>query len=66
MMERNLVLRVPQDLYDLLRRVTKDRGENESVFVRRAVLKELASLNYLPARQMKALGVTTTAEAPPQ
>jgi len=47
------------DLADLLREVSKARGEDVSDFVRRAILKELAQLSFLPERQMKALGVQT-------
>ena len=42
---------------DLLKKVTKARGEDLSDFVRRAVYKELACLNYLPEEQKKALGI---------
>lgn len=45
------------DLADLLREVSKARGEDVSDFVRRAILRELAQLSFLPDRQKKALGV---------
>jgi uncharacterized protein (DUF1778 family) len=43
----------------LLERVCKARGEDLSDFVRRSVLKELASLSFLSAEEKKALGVKT-------
>lgn len=42
---------------DLLKKITKARGEDLSDFVRRAVYKELAGLNYLSEEQKKALGI---------
>lgn len=48
--------RMPKRDVDLLREVAKARGEDLSSFVRRAVYKELASLNFLSKKQMKALG----------
>lgn len=42
---------------ELLRRVSRNRGEDISDFVRRAVYKELASLSYLPVDQKKSLGL---------
>ena len=49
--------RVSPEDKDLLVKVCKNRGEDVSDFVRRAVKKELASLNYLTEEQKKALGV---------
>ena len=39
----------------LVTQVASDRGEKSSDFLRRAVLRELARLGYLSARQVKAL-----------
>jgi hypothetical protein len=50
-------VRVTNNLHKLLVKVCKDRGEDVSDFVRRAILKELAELSFLPAEQKKALGV---------
>ncbi|MCL2643437.1 MAG: hypothetical protein FWD52_08030 [Candidatus Bathyarchaeota archaeon] len=50
-------IRIPQKTKELLERVSKNRGEDVSDFVRRAVFKELASLNYLSVDEKKALGV---------
>jgi hypothetical protein len=41
----------------LLERVCRDRGEDISDFVRRAIKKELAKLSYLSLEEKKALGV---------
>lgn len=49
--------RMPKPDIDLLRKVTKARGEDLSSFVRRAVYKELADLSYLSEEQKKALGI---------
>jgi hypothetical protein len=48
---------MPQEDVKLVKKVSHDRGEDVSDFVRRAVYKELASLNYLSKKQKKALGV---------
>jgi uncharacterized protein (DUF1778 family) len=50
--------RMPQQDLDLIRKVSKARGEDLSDFVRRAVYKELANLNFLSEDQKKALGTT--------
>jgi len=42
---------------DLLVKVCRDRREDISDFVRRAVMGELARLSYLPESEKKALGV---------
>ena len=41
----------------LLTKVCEARGEDISSFVRRAIKKELASLNYFDAETKKALGI---------
>ena len=46
-----------ENLYSQLKVVSGARGEDVSDFVRRAILKELATLNLLPLDQMKALGM---------
>lgn len=45
--------------WKLLKKVCDYRNEDLSDFIRRAVLKELASLSYLPEEQKKALGMIT-------
>ena len=58
---RNLIkvigIRVSEDLYKQLKTISDARGEDVSDFVRRAILKELANLNYLSNNQKKALGI---------
>ena len=48
----------------LLVKVCRSRREDLSSFVRRAVLAELARLNYLPDSQKKALGVAEPGSNP--
>ena len=43
----------------LLKTVSDARGEATSSFIRRSILKELATLNFLPYEQTKALGLQT-------
>jgi uncharacterized protein (DUF1778 family) len=49
--------RMPQQDLELIRKICKARGEDLSDFVRRAVYKELASLNFLSDNEKKALGI---------
>jgi len=49
--------RMPQQDVELIRKVSRARGEDLSDFVRRAVYKELADLNFLPDDQKQALGI---------
>jgi uncharacterized protein (DUF1778 family) len=51
--------RVDSDIYELLRKISKARGEDVSSFVRRSILSELARLSYLDSEQEKALGLPT-------
>jgi uncharacterized protein (DUF1778 family) len=53
-------IRVSVELYKLLSQVSDARGECIADFVRRSILKELATLSFLPAEQKKALGVQVT------
>ena len=53
-----LSARVPETLYNQVKEVSKGRGEDLSDFIRRAILKELASLSFLSKDQKKALGVS--------
>lgn len=50
-------IRIEKEIYDILEHVAKARGENVSIFVRRAVIKELAELGYLPEEIRKAFGI---------
>jgi len=49
---------MPPKEIELLKKICQDRGEDLSDFVRRAIYKELADLNFLPKEQKKALGLT--------
>ena len=46
----------------LVERACRARGENISVFVRRAVRTELAKLSLLPDRDKRALGIPNQAK----
>lgn len=50
-------VRVTKSLYSKLVATSEARGEDVSDFVRRAILKELASLSLLSENQKKALGL---------
>lgn len=50
-------VRLTPEIDDLLREVSSARGEDVSDFIRRAILRELASLSFLSTMQKKALGV---------
>lgn len=54
-------VRMPNEHIVLLKKVCKARGEDISDFVRRAIYKELADLNFLPEEQQKALGLRRNA-----
>ncbi len=58
-LDKVLTVRVTDKLHGLVVNVCTNRGEDVSDFVRRAVLKELAELSFLPSEQKKALGVVT-------
>jgi hypothetical protein len=52
-----IFVRMPEDLYELILKVSENRGEDVSDFARRAILKELATLNLVSEEQKKFLGV---------
>ncbi len=56
--------RMHQEHKALLEKVCKARGEDVSDFVRRSILKELASLSFLSAEEKKALGVKSENQNP--
>jgi hypothetical protein len=58
-LEKVIGVRVTGELYELLAKVCADRGEDVAGFTRRAILRELAELSFLPPEQKKALGVAT-------
>lgn len=57
MSNNQIVVRFKPDIKELARKVAKDRGEDLSDFVRRAVKTELARLSFLSDEEKKALGV---------
>ena len=57
MLNLTIGVRIQKEDRKLLDIVCKARGEDLSDFVRRAILKELASLGFLSEDQKKALGV---------
>lgn len=50
-----LLIRLDPNVYSLVKKVAGARGETVSTFVRRAVLRELANLNFLDEEQRKIL-----------
>jgi len=48
---------MPNEDVELIKKVSKARGEDLSSFVRRAVYRELATLSFLSEEQKKALGI---------
>jgi predicted DNA-binding protein len=55
--EKGIFIRLPNELYILLKEVAEKRGEDMSTFTRRAILKELAELELLNEAHKKVLGV---------
>jgi len=53
--------RMPKEDVELLKKISKARGEDLSSFVRRAIYKELDCLSFLSKEQKKALGLTRAA-----
>ena len=52
-----LGVRVTPEDREILEKVCKERGEDLSDFIRRAIKKELASLSYYSEDTKKALGI---------
>jgi len=50
-------LRMPREIHERIFQVSEARTETVSSFIRRAILKELASLSYLDDDLKKALGI---------
>jgi len=53
----NVNVRFSKRDLELLFKVTESRRENLSVFIRRAAMKYLAELSFLPNEEKKALGI---------
>jgi uncharacterized protein (DUF1778 family) len=52
--------RMPKEEIELIKKIAKARGEDLSDFVRRAIYRELARLNFLSQEQKKALEMRET------
>lgn len=61
--ESRLEVWIDRDLKELAMRVARARGETLGSMIRRALKKELASLNYLSEEEKKALGISRAGEA---
>ena len=48
---------VPERVNRLIEKVARNRGEDKSSFIRRAIYKELAYLSFLSPEEKKALGI---------
>lgn len=59
----SITARFPMEDANLLKKTARDRREDVSSFVRRAVLMEMAKLGLLPDEQRKALGVDPLLDA---
>jgi metal-responsive CopG/Arc/MetJ family transcriptional regulator len=57
--ETHLVVRVQEELYELLKAIARDRGQQLSSYVREVIKTELARLSYLSLEEKKALGIAT-------
>jgi len=57
MLSITIGFRVDPEFQEILKKVCQARREDMSDFIRRAILKELAELSFLPSEQKKALGV---------
>ena len=54
--------RVTPDLRDLVQKVSEERGQNVSDFIRFLVKRELAKLSFLPEDTKKAFGIKEASE----
>ena len=60
--DKSIGLRISRSDYEILCNVCSARDEDISVFIRRSIRKELASLSFYPAEVKKALGVEQRSE----
>jgi uncharacterized protein (DUF1778 family) len=56
-MQKQIVIRLTDSDYLLIKEISHKRGENISSFVRRAVRRELAQLGFLDNSTRRALGL---------
>jgi hypothetical protein len=55
MASKTFLVRLDPNVHDLVKKVARARGETMSTFIRRAVLRELANLNFLDEEQRRIL-----------
>jgi len=55
--DKVVTVRMRKELAELISNIAAQRGEDLSDFVRRAILRELARLSYLPDEHKKALEI---------
>jgi len=60
--QKIIAVKFPKGLVALIRKISNERGECISTFVRRSVRKELARMGYLSESEKKALGFKTAYE----
>ena len=56
-LSKQIGVRLPEEVYNLLSSVAEFRGEDISDLVRLAIYKQLADLSFLSKEQKKALGI---------
>jgi len=61
-LKERIGLRLHSKDLTVLKKICEARGENPSVFARRAIKKELALFSYLSPEEKKALGIPTEEE----
>jgi len=52
---KTICLRMDEETMDILEKAAKHRRENISVFVRRAIVRDLARLGYFSEEERKAI-----------
>jgi hypothetical protein len=57
LLDQNITVVLPRDVYDRLKEACKLRGENISVFSRRAIYTEMGKLGLSPSRKGGAMEV---------
>lgn len=56
-MSSTVYARMQKEEVELLKKISRARGEDLSDFIRRAIRRELAKLGYLSEEEKKALGM---------
>lgn len=60
--QKIIAVKFPKGVAELIRKISNERGECISTFVRRSVRRELARMGYLSESEKKALGFKTAYE----